>query len=131
MNRKKFVLDGLNFNSLDSFYDEVEKVLTKNLDWKIGRNFNALDDILWGGFGAFEDEEPIDLIWKNSNKSKDDLGYHETIRELQESLKECNNPDKSAIEKKIEDVKNKTEPTIFESLIELIIEHENVNLILE
>jgi len=48
--------------------------LTKDLDWKIGRNLAAFNDVLYGGFGAFEYEEPIEIIWKHSNKSKSDLG---------------------------------------------------------
>jgi len=41
MKKKVFVLDGNKFDTLEGFYDEVEKKLTKGLDWKIGRNLNA------------------------------------------------------------------------------------------
>ena len=43
--RKKIILNGNNFSNLSEFYDEVEKVFTKDLNWKIGRNPNALNDI--------------------------------------------------------------------------------------
>ena len=36
------------------FYDEVEQVFTCGLDWKIGRNLDAFNDILRGGFGRHE-----------------------------------------------------------------------------
>ncbi|MCP1224211.1 barstar family protein [Sebaldella sp. S0638] len=48
-------------------------MLTKNLTWKTGRNLNAFNDILRGGFGVFDDEEII-LIWKNSESSEEKLG---------------------------------------------------------
>ena len=86
---KEFVLEGNKFDNLQGFYDEVERVLTKDLGWKIGRNLDAFNDVLGGGFGAFEYEEPIHIIWGHSDKSKSDLGYPETIKWLEEKLKQC------------------------------------------
>ncbi|MHC5083839.1 MAG: barstar family protein [Planctomycetota bacterium] len=76
MAKKKFEIDGSSFNDLKSFYDEVEKVLCPNLDFRWGRNLNAFNDILLGGFGSFEPEETIDLVWKDSGKSKINLGLN-------------------------------------------------------
>lgn len=73
MAKKTLTIDGKNFSNLEGFYDEIDRVLTKDLDWKTGHNLNALNDLLRGGFGVFEYEEPITLIWKNFNKSKKDL----------------------------------------------------------
>ena len=63
--------------------------MTKNLDWKIGRNLDAFNDVLRGGFGAFEYEEPIAIVWEHSDKSKSDLGYPETIKWLERKLRQC------------------------------------------
>ncbi len=103
MKNKVFVLDGNKFDTIEGFYDEVERVLTKDLNWKTGRNLNAFNDVLWGGFGAFEYEEPIDIIWENSTKSKSDLGYPANKRKGQ---------------------------TVFEIIIEIIKDHKHINLTL-
>jgi len=103
MNNKVFIFNGNNFDTLDGFYDEVERVLTKDLDWKIGRNLNAFDDVLCGGFGAFEYEEAINIIWENSTKSNSDLGYPANKREGQ---------------------------TVFDIIIEIIKDHKHINLTL-
>jgi RNAse (barnase) inhibitor barstar len=103
MNNKVFIFNGNNFDTLDGFYDEVERVLTKDLDWKIGRNLNAFNDILRGGFGAFEYEEPIHIIWEHSGKSKSDLGYPAIKREGQ---------------------------TVFDIIIEIIKDHKHINFTL-
>ena len=66
-------IDGLNFSDLEGFYDEIDRVLTKDLDWKTGHNLNAFNDLLRGGFGVHDYEEPFILIWKNSAKSKLEL----------------------------------------------------------
>ncbi|RPE13433.1 Barstar (barnase inhibitor) [Chitinophaga lutea] len=73
MNKRIITLDGNNFSDLAGFYDEVENVLTKDLTWTTGRNFNAFNDLLRGGFGVHEPGEQIMLVWKNSAKSKADL----------------------------------------------------------
>ena len=52
--RRKFTIDGRRFSSMAGFYDEVERVFTFGLDRKIGRNLNAFNDILRGGFGRHE-----------------------------------------------------------------------------
>ena len=73
MSKKIIIINGNNFSGLEGFYDEVDNVLTKNLGWDTGHNLNALNDLLRGGFGIHDYEEPITLIWTNSGKSKAEL----------------------------------------------------------
>jgi RNAse (barnase) inhibitor barstar len=74
INTKTITINANQFSSLSGFYDEIKRKLTKDLDWEIGRNLDALSDILLGGFGVHEYGEPIFLIWENSEKSKIELG---------------------------------------------------------
>jgi RNAse (barnase) inhibitor barstar len=87
MDKLKIVINGNNFSNLESFHCEIDKVLTKNLQWQTGHNLNAFNDLLWGGFGVYEYEEPIIIIWKNLKKSRVDLGK-EVIERLIEIIKE-------------------------------------------
>ena len=75
---KEIIIDGNNFSTLSEFYDEVENKLTKGLNWKIGRNLDAFNDVLRGGFGIHDDDEPLIIRWMNSDKSKTDLGQSKT-----------------------------------------------------
>ena len=86
---KKIIIDGNNFSNLSEFYNEIEAKLTKGLDWKIGRNLDAFNDILRGGFGVHKYEEAIDLIWMNSDKSKNDLSRMATVKYCQNILSKC------------------------------------------
>lgn len=70
--KKTYVIDGRAFSNLNGFYDQVQKVLTDNFKG-FGRNYDAFNDILNGGFSRF-DNEPIILIWSNFEKSKKELG---------------------------------------------------------
>lgn len=38
---KEFIIDGNNFNDLEGFYCEIDKLLTKNLNFKTVHNFAA------------------------------------------------------------------------------------------
>lgn len=97
-------INAQHFSDLDGFYDEIETKLTKNLEFKIGRNLNALNDVLAGGFGVFDfDEKSVDLIWIDSNKSRLDLN---------EKFKD-------------------SEKTIFEKIIETIRQNNHIKLILK
>lgn len=55
----EFIIDGAKFKSKKGFYNHVERIFTSGLNWKIGRNVNAFNDILRGGFGKHEDGEII------------------------------------------------------------------------
>jgi len=66
-------INGNNFSNLSEFYDEVERKMTSGLDWKIGRNLDAFNDILSGGFGVHEFGENYQLTWTNADKSNSEL----------------------------------------------------------
>ena len=72
--RQEFTIDGRHFSDMDGFYDEVEQVFTSVLDRGIGRNLNAFNDILRGGFGRHEFGNPIHIKWLSYEKSVRDLG---------------------------------------------------------
>ena len=93
--REVFTIDGRRFSNMAGFYDEVERVFTFGLDWKIGRNLNAFNDILRGGFGRHEYGQPIHIQrheygqpihiqWLSYEKSVRDLGKEtmDTIVEI-------------------------------------------------
>lgn len=75
-------INGNSFSNLVEFYDEVERKMTKGLGWKIGRNLNAFNDVLRGGFGVHDCDEDYNLIWENSKKSKSELKEYASIIEM-------------------------------------------------
>ncbi|AWX44814.1 hypothetical protein HME9304_01819 [Flagellimonas maritima] len=68
--KTEYVVNGTRITSEKVFYNEIEKLLTYGLNWKIGRNLNAFADVLRGGFGTFDCDEKIVLKWKNFSKSE-------------------------------------------------------------
>ncbi|WP_405603865.1 barstar family protein [Polaribacter sp. Asnod1-A03] len=43
--------------------------MTSGLNWKIGRNLDAFNDVLSGGFGVHEVNEKYILKWHRSEKA--------------------------------------------------------------
>lgn len=84
MDKQTIIINGDNFSDLESFYDEIDRVLTKDLDWETGHNLNAFNDLLRGGFGVYEYEEPVKIIWTKFSESKRRLGNKlmDTILEI-------------------------------------------------
>ncbi|MGE5411585.1 MAG: barstar family protein [Clostridiales bacterium] len=84
------IIDGNNFSDLESFYVEVDRVLTKDINFKTGHNLDAFNDILYGDFGVFSYNETLNLTWINFAKSRKDLG-DKLISALTDIIKEHNN----------------------------------------
>ena len=125
---QKIEIDGNKFSNLNEFYDEIELKLTNGLDWKIGRNLDALNDVLDGGFGVHEINENIELIWLNSGKSKSDLGWNETILYLKEKLKKCHPTNKPSVKSDLKDAESRKGQTLYEIITELINDKPNTKL---
>lgn len=127
---KVFIVDGNNFSSFEEFYKEFSKVvLSGKFEWN--GILDAFNDILRGGFGEIEFKEEYTIIWRNSDKSKSDLGYEETIMKLNENLERCHPSNVKYFQQVIRDAKMNKGPTKFDAIKEIILNHDNVTLILE
>ena len=133
--KKTYEIDGENFSTLEEFYDEIERVLIPGVNW--GRNLDAFNDLLRGGFGT--PEGGFTLRWKNSAKSKLRLGFVETIRQLEARLKHCHPANRSFVQQDLKLARSGHGATVFDWLIEIIRDHgvggkesdDQVELILE
>jgi RNAse (barnase) inhibitor barstar len=125
---QSIIIDGDKISSLSTFYDEIESKLTKDLGWTMGRNLDAFNDVLRGGFGVHEYEEPIKLIWNNSNKSKLGLGWDETIKYVTAKLKNCHSSNIQFVKDALELAQQHKGQTLFELITDIIKTHEQIQL---
>ncbi|MGK6340631.1 ribonuclease inhibitor [Chryseobacterium sp. DT-3] len=131
MNSYKIItINGSHFSDLPGFYDEVSSVLMKDTDWKIG-TLDGFDDILYGGFGVFESGEKIEIRWKESQKSKEDLGLESTRNFYQNKIRQGKPFNIELMQEKLDDLLSGNGQTLFEILVEIIESHKNITLILE
>lgn len=129
-NKKSAVINGSHFSDLSGFYDEASQVLMKNSDWKVG-TLDGFDDILYGGFGVFESKDEIEIIWKESEKSKEDLGFEATKVFYENKIKQGKPFNMELIQQKLNDLLDGKGQTLFEILIEILESHQNIALILD
>jgi RNAse (barnase) inhibitor barstar len=125
------LIDGAAFDDLAGFYDEVERKLTKGLDWNIGRNLDALNDVLRGGFGVHEYEAPVHITWLHSDKSKKDLGQHATIAYVRGKLERCHPSNRKLVQQELKDAKAGKGEMLFDIIVSIIGGHEHVSLVLK
>ncbi|OCA79882.1 ribonuclease inhibitor [Chryseobacterium contaminans] len=123
------VIHGGHFSSLDGFYEEVSNVLMKDTDWKVG-TLDGFDDILYGGFGVFENKEDVEIVWKESQKSKEDLGLKITQEFYQNKIRQGKPFNTKLIQQKLNDLNEGKGQTLFEILVEIIRSHKNITLTL-
>ena len=129
MSKQIYEIDGNTFSTLEEFWDEISRILIPDVYW--GRNLDAFNDILRGGFGT--PEEGFILVWKNSSVSRERLGYAETIRQLEKRLQKCHPTNREYVKLQLEQAKQHKFATVVEWLIEIIEdeEHSDIELRLE
>jgi RNAse (barnase) inhibitor barstar len=130
-----YEIDGNDFSTLEEFYDEVSRVLIPDAQW--GRNLDAFNDILRGGFGT--PESGFRLRWKNHAASRERLGYDETVRQLELRLQRCHPSNREMVRAELERARSAQGPTVFDWLVEIIEIHgangdeaeDNIDLVLD
>lgn len=124
------VINGGHFSSLAEFYEEVSNVLMKDTDWKVG-TLDGFNDILYGGFGVIENNEEIEIIWKEAQKSGEDLGVKATKEFYDNKIRQGKPFNIELIQQKLDDLTAGKGQTLFEILIEIIQSHPNITLTLD
>lgn len=128
-------LDGARFFDVEGFYDEVSQRMVPGSTW--GRNLDAFNDILRGGFGT--PEGGFRLRWANSNLSRTRLGWDETIRFVERKLTTCHPQNVPLVQADLAAARRHEGETLFDLLVDIIREHgeggseaeDNVSLMLE
>lgn len=116
------IINGSHFSNLEGFYEEIFQLFMKDEGWKVG-TLDGFNDILYG--------IDSDIIWKNSQKSKEDLGF-ELTKEFYENKIGIGKPfNVELIQKKLNELIEGNGQTLFEILIEIIESHKNITLILD
>lgn len=116
------VINGSHFSDLEGFYEEVSRLFMEDEDWKVG-TLDGFDDILYG----FEGE----MIWKESQKSKQDLGFGVTKAFYENKIRQGKPYNIELIQQKLDELVAGTGQTLFEILVEIIESHKNITLVLE
>lgn len=86
-----------------------------------GRNLDAFNDVLRGGFGTPDDG--FTIRWKNHKVSKEQLGYAETARQLELRLQSCHPENRKSVSHDLKAAKAHSGPTVFDWVVEIVRVH--------
>lgn len=86
-----------------------------------GGNLDAFNDVLRGGFGS--PEGGFVLRWKNSEASKHNLGYDETISFLERKLETCHPTNIEYVRQDLALARNREGETLFDIICGIIRVH--------
>lgn len=109
-------IDGQAFDDLEGFWDEVSRKLIPGASW--GRNLDAFNDILRGGFGT--PKGGFVLRWLRSARSRECLGYPETVRYLETKVLRCHPENVPYVKEELAAARRGEGTTVFDILVEII-----------
>jgi hypothetical protein len=92
-------------------------------------NLDGFNDFLRGGFGT--PDTGFVLIWRGSAVSRERLGYGETIKWLEERVQNCHPPNVPVMQQRLAAARRGEGQTLFDMLLEIIQDHDDIELRLE
>ncbi len=116
---KTIIINSDHFSDLEGFYKEISLLFMKDEDWKVG-TLDGFNDILYGFRGK--------IIWKYSEKSKQDLGLGLTKEFYEKKIRQGKPFNVELNQQKLDDLLSGRGQTLFEILVEIVQSHPKINL---
>jgi hypothetical protein len=125
--KKVYAVDGSRFSTLAECAAEFTRVLGWTTPWN--GNLDAFNDFLRGGFGT--PDEGFVLTWQHSDLSRQRLGYGETLHWLEERVHDCHPSNVAHFQERIAAARRQEGETLFDTLVAIVRDHEDIKLRLE
>lgn len=127
---KTLTVIGRNIRDIPTFYAEINRVFMASEGWRLGDSLDALDDLLYGGYGAITGREPVRIVWHDIAASQSALGLAATRAFLTEKLRRPALFNVQAIGRQLDALDRGTGQTYFEIVLEIIRDHRNIELVM-
>ncbi|WP_218585502.1 MULTISPECIES: barstar family protein [Pseudomonas] len=128
---KTLTLLGSSIHDIPSFYAEINRVFMAGEDWALGHSLDALDDMLYGGYGAIRSKEPIRLVWQGLAQSRASLGLSATRTFLNEKLKQPEVFNVAHIRTQLDALERGVGKTYFEIVMDIFAAHPTIEVVAE
>ncbi|SDG87376.1 barstar family protein [Microbacterium pygmaeum] len=127
-------IDGSAVEGIDSFYDEINRVFMVGEDWQLGPSLDALNDLLYGGYGtlgALEAGESVRVRWRHSAHSRAALGAQATAGYYREKLRRPDLFRTDHFARLLADLEAGAGPTYFDIVLDVFAQHPRIELDLD
>ncbi|MCE7070724.1 ribonuclease inhibitor [Dyadobacter sp. CY327] len=122
----QLTIQGSSIQGIASFYTEINRLFMADEEWQIAESLDALDDLLYGGFGAAKGATALELIWLDMETSRLSLGYEETRRYYLEKLRPGSPFNKALFSEKLKALETSEGKTYFDLVMEVFASHPAV-----
>lgn len=126
---KTLTINGGSITSIPSFFVEMNRVLMAGQSWTLGESLDALNDVLYGGFGTIVGDEPVTLVWRDMDASRSALGLETTRAHLRAKLARPDVFNVDLIGRELDALERGVGKTYFETVLEIIGDHPNITLV--
>jgi RNAse (barnase) inhibitor barstar len=125
---KTLRIDGAAVHDIPTFYDELNRVFMTGVDWTLGASLDALSDLLYGGYGEIEGDEPVRIVFGDDARLREALGLEATRRHHAAKLGRAGY-DQELIRERLRELEDGTGPTYYETVREIFAEHPNLEIV--
>lgn len=116
-------------NDIASFYEEINRVFMSGESWRIGQSLDAFNDLLYGGYGALQGAQSVELVWHHMDHSRKALGDQTTQGYYLDKLKPGSPYSKKLFAEKLEALDNGTGETYFDCIMTILADHPTIRVI--
>lgn len=126
---KTLTLVGADIHDIPSLYDQINRVFMAGEDWTLAPSLDALDDMLYGGFGAIDGDEPVILVWEGFERMPVVLGLETTRVFLEQKLDRPDVFNTDLIHRQLDALERGEGQTYLELVVEILSSHPNIQLV--
>ncbi|MDR2255255.1 MAG: ribonuclease inhibitor [Arthrobacter sp.] len=123
-------IDGARVASIGDFYAQLNAALMQGEDWQLGASLDALNDLLYGGFGALAGVDSQRWTFTDHEAMRGALGVKATREWLEAKLAPEGPFDRPTIRSQLARLQETGHATYFELILEVFADHPDVELLL-
>jgi hypothetical protein len=120
-------IEGAGVHDIASLYAEINRVFMAGEDWQLGPSLDALDDMLYGGYGALHGKAPALVLWRDMHISRSALGVEATRAYYLDKLAHPERFKPAPIRASLERLEQGG-PTYFDLVLAVFADHPNITL---
>lgn len=125
---KQYRIDGAEVHSISDLYEQLNRELMADDDWRLGPTLDGLNDVLYRIDSEIRDGGPATFVWIDHAHSRDALGFDETQRWLNSKLAQPNSFNQRRIQSDLDGLRNGIGKTYFEIILEIFADHPLIEL---
>jgi hypothetical protein len=123
-------IEGKRVRDIPSLYAELNRVFMPDEEWSLGESLDALDDLLYGGFGVLAQASSARVVWVDSAVSREALGIPLTRAYLAAKLERPDIYAAGPARAALDDLERGGGTTYFELVLQVFAGHPELDLVL-